>query len=250
MIESKRFVKLLASFSSIILILLIWAAYSFFIKAELILPTPLQVFFELKKIIPSASFWLSFFHTLLRVFIAFSISVIFGCIVGFLSSISEFLKYFFDFPISILRTTPVIAVILLALFWFNSTSVPVFVSVLMTSPIVITAVCSGLSEENINLMPMAQIYNFTKFQIYRYIKFPACKTAFLSALESCFGLSWKVVVAGEVLSIPRYACGSLLQRAQVHLETSKVIAITIILIVVSYLFQIVLKKICYAWSKN
>ena len=56
-------------------------------------------------------------------------------------------------------------------------------------------------------------------------------------MVSSFGLTWKVVAAGEVLSLPKYAAGTMLQKAQVHLETSTVIAVAIILVLVSFAIE-------------
>ena len=71
--------------------------------------------------------------------------------------------------------------------------------------------------------------------------------AFLAGAESAFGLAWKVVAAGEVLSIPHYATGSLMQLAQVHLETCDVLAVTLALVLISWLLESALRKIS---SKN
>ena len=59
----------------------------------------------------------------------------------------------------------------------------------------------------------------------------------MNGMVSTFGLTWKVVAAGEVLSLPKYAAGTLLQRGQVHLETSSVIAVTIVLVTVSFIIE-------------
>ena len=50
-------------------------------------------------------------------------------------------------------------------------------------------------------------------------------------------MSWKVVAAGEVLSVPRLGAGALLRQAQVHLETADVLAVTSMLVFVSWLIQ-------------
>ena len=240
--------KILGYFSSFFVIFLCWFGYSAHINAELILPSPMEVAGKLIYVLRTSSFYSNLCATIGRVFISFAISMVLGSLTGFLSSLSVFIKSFLQFPISVIRTTPVVALILLALFWFSSSSVPVFVSVLMAFPVIHSAVEKGLSEnlsaETEKQLAMAKIYGFSKKQIYRYILFPACKSTFLSGLESCFGLCWKVTVAGEVLSLPRNACGSLLQKSQVHLETASVMAITIVLIIISFLFQFILRGLC------
>ena len=126
---------------------------------------------------------------------------------------------------------------------------PVFVAVLMCLPIVITASQKGFegNSENLEKLFKAKSRGFTGFKAFRYIRLPAALPAITAGAESAFGLAWKVVAAGEVLSIPRHAAGSLMQQAQVHLESDDVLAITGFLVLFSCLCQFAFSKIS---SKN
>ncbi|MGI6433319.1 MAG: hypothetical protein ACOXZ4_05675 [Sphaerochaetaceae bacterium] len=44
---------------------------------------------------------------------------------------------------------------------------------------------------------------------------------------------WKVVIAAEVLTVPRYGVGSRLHLAQINLETAEVLAWTLIAILLT-----------------
>lgn len=229
--------KIAAYFFSIIFLLLIWNIFAKIINAELILPYPCEVCKVIGKLIITSVFWKNFLLTFLRCIISFLITMILGFVIGFLCGIFPFCKDFFEFPISIIRVTPVVAFILIALFWFKSGTVPIFVSILMTLPIVITSVISGLSSSDDKLLAMAKCFNLSNKNIFCYIKFPASIPYLLNGAVSAFGLTWKVVVAGEVLSLPSLSVGTLLQKNQVHLETSYVLAITIILVIISFVIQ-------------
>ena len=182
-------------------------------------------------------FWLSFAYTLLRVFLSFLISVIAGTLLGIFCGLSPFMHHFFEFPLAVIRSTPVVAIILIALFWFKSGTVPVFVCVLMTLPIMTTAVANGFYKTDEKLLGMAKVFGFTRRQIFRHIQLPSLIPFFLNGMVSTFGLSWKVIAAGEVLSLPKNGAGTMLQRAQVHLETPSVMAITIILVAISFIIE-------------
>lgn len=219
--------------------LLFWYAISFCIKAPLILPYPHIVFFRLCLLIKSAVFWKSFAFTFLRVIISFLITFILGFCSGLLSSDYPAFKAFLSFPLAIIRVTPVISFILIALFWFKSGSVPVFVAVLMSLPVMISSSEKGFKKnpENIEKLFKAKSRGFTGFKAFIHIRLPAALPALLAGCEASFGLCWKVTAAGEVLSIPRYAAGSLMQLAQVHLETPDLLAITVFLVLISWLCQ-------------
>lgn len=189
------------------------------------------------SLVKTKAFWQAFAHTFLRVIISFAITVVIGTALGIAAGFSKFLRDFFELPLAVIRATPVVAFILIALFWFKSGTVPVFVSVLMTLPIMTTAVANGFSKADEKLMGMAKVFCFSRYQIFKYIQFPSLVPFLLNGMVSSFGLTWKVVAAGEVLSLPKYAAGTMLQKAQVHLETSTVIAVAIILVLVSFVIE-------------
>ncbi len=233
----KKYQNITAYILSVVFILLLWYVLSLLTNASLILPSPIQVFSCMGALLKNPAFYRAFAHTLGRVLFSFTVSVIIGTLLGLLCGLSSFLRSFFEFPLAVIRATPVVAFILVALFWFKSGTVPVFVSVLMTLPIMTTAVSNGFYKTEKKLLDMAKVFCLSKKQIFRYIQLPSLIPFLLNGMVSTFGLSWKVITAGEVLSLPKSAVGTMLQRAQVHLETSSVVAITIILVSVSFILE-------------
>lgn len=246
--------KIIIYFLSVVLFFIIWSIVAKKIDAPLILPSVSEVFVKIIELIKTKSFWEDFLYTFLRVIYAFSISLIAGSFLGIICGCSKSFKYFFDIPLSFIRGTPVVAIILVTLFWFNSSSVPVFVAVLMGLPIVVSSITEGFSKSEKDLLFMADIFRFSSWQKFLYIKLPGLKPFFINAAVSVFGLSWKVVVAGEVLSLPKRGFGSLMEMAQVHLETAEVIAITLILVTLSFsiekLFSGIVKAVAKKRGKN
>lgn len=222
---------------SILAIFLLWEIFARLINAPLILPLPREVFVTLLSLCRTAIFWKNIGATFLRVIISFAISVALGTFVGALCGSFRFAQKFFDVPLAVIRATPVVAFILLALFWFDSTTIPIFVSVLMALPVVVSGIATGFHAGQKQLYEMACVYAFTKRQQLMYITLPAVKPFFLNVCVASFGLSWKVVAAGEVLSLPKKGAGTLLQTAQVHLETRQVMAVTIMLVVLSFALE-------------
>lgn len=239
-----KVVKKLLSYSlSIFIILLLWIICAHYINAQLILPSPLEVLKKLSQMICKALFWEALLSTFVRVLAAFFISLILGSIIGYGMSAFQFVKDFFQLPMAIIRSTPVIALILVALFWFTSDLVPVFVAVLMALPVISTSVYEGFSYSNEKLDFMSQVYRFSKKQYLKYIKFPQLKPHLFGCCKNSFGLCWKVVAAGEVLSLPKYGFGTLMSKAQVHLETSEVLAITLVLVIISFILEKIMELV-------
>lgn len=235
--DRQKIQKTIAYISSVLLIFIIWMIAAKKTSSSLILPYPSQVLKVMGKLVKSPEFWSNFLLTFFRCMVSFLISFAAGVLIGVACALSTFCKRVFEMPIAIIRATPVAAVILIVLFWFKSTNVPIIVSILMTLPIMITSVITGVSEADKKLLDMAHCFRLSQKDCFRYIKLPAAIPFILNGAVSAFGLTWKVVVAGEVLSLPVRAAGTLLQRYQVHLESAYVLATAIILVVFSYLLQ-------------
>lgn len=243
--SQRKLKKKLAYSVSLIMILLFWILISGIVKSDLVFPSPFLVFQRFVKLFDSAIFWQNFFATFVRILIAFLISTAVGCLLGFLCGFSDFINDLFQIPLQILRTTPVITVILIVIFWFTSNVVPVFICVLMTLPIMITSVATGFKQNDKDLENLAYASGLKKNQYYFYIKFPISIPYIVNGALQTFGLSWKVILASEVLCIPKRSVGNLLQKAQMNLETADLFAITIFVVLVSF----ILEKICSYFVK-
>ena len=66
---------------------------------------------------------------------------------------------------------------------------------------------------------------------------------FTAACITCLGLGWKVTVAAEVLSHPKIAIGSNLHTAKAYLDSTELFAWTFVVILLSFIFEIVFSRI-------
>jgi hypothetical protein len=55
----------------------------------------------------------------------------------------------------------------------------------------------------------------------------------VSGVSAAVGITWKVVIAAEVLAMPIYSVGTKMQNARINLETAEVFAWTFVSIVLS-----------------
>ncbi len=241
---------LLTAVIPVLCIWLVWEIAAIVVSSPLILPSPLEVAGSFSRLASTSLFWTHIFHTLIRTFLAFGISLAVSLVLGSLSGLSSSADALLKLPMSIIKATPVVSFILLALFWFTSSQVPIFVSVLMTLPVLTSSVSLGIKKTDPKLLEMAHAYGLSTQKIITNIYFPSIIPSFASGSLAAFGLSWKVVVAAEVISLPRYASGSALQTAKVHLETADVFSISICVIVISFLCEILFSLIISSLLKR
>jgi len=204
----------------------IWAAAAHVVGSEIVLPSPLRVARSVATLFPTSTFLVALQATFLRGVASFGISMATGIAVGLACGLSATLGYALAPALTVVRATPVLAVILLALIWFPSGLVPLFAAVLMAFPVVVADVRQGVRSADPKLLEMARLFRLRRRDRLRSVYAPAMAPHLVSASHSALGLCWKVVVAGEVLSQPARALGTGMNRARIELETAEVLAWT------------------------
>lgn len=201
-----------------------WKLVSGAIASSLILPPPEDVLASLGKLLSSASFWHAVLGTFGRVVAAFALSITLGTITGAASGLSPWVKDFLAPLLTTIRATPVLALILVAMFWLPSTGVPIFTAFLMAYPVMHTSVYAGIAGTNKELLEMASVFKVPGRTRFLKLRIPSSEAHFLAGAKNALGMCWKVVVAGEVLSQPAKALGAGLQDSRLSLDTAGVLA--------------------------
>lgn len=223
---------------SLLLLFSLWELASVALKSPFILPSPLNVLKDSYLLVKTPFFTSMLRATFFRGIIAFSVSFSISFILGIFSGLSSSFTHALRPWMTVIKSTPVVAFVLLAILWFGSSIVPIFVSVLMTVPVMTEAIATGVRSTNIKLLEMARIYRFSFKDRLIHIQLPSALPFFLAGAGSSLGLTWKVVVAGEILAFPKNGIGTAMQTAKVHLETPRVFSLTIVAILFSIITEV------------
>lgn len=223
--------------------ILMWEILSLIVNQEIYLPSPHAAFSSLLYLLKSKDTYITIFYSTYRTLIGFFLSCVFGIFLGIICGIHKFVYDLFYPLIVIIRTIPVMSIIIIAIMWFSDTNVPIFVAFLMCFPIIWTNTVSGIHSTDIKLLQMCEVYKIKKIRViksvYFYSSIPYIKAGMISAL----GIGWKVTSAAEVLSLPKYSIGRFLYDSKVYLEIPDLFAWTMIIISLSFLFERMLKYI-------
>jgi NitT/TauT family transport system permease protein len=203
--------------------------------SSIILPTPEETVAEAFRLMGALNFWQSLGATLYRGITGFAVSFILGLAIGFPAGRYPLFTRFIQPYMTIIRSTPVLAIILIALVWFPTEAVPVFVAVLMAFPVVTQNVAAGIRAVNPGLVDMARAYKAGKRRMITGLYLPSLLPFLASGASSALGLAWRVVVAAEVLSQPFFGIGTGMQEAKLRLETPRVFAWTAAALLISWL---------------
>lgn len=231
------------SFISVILLISIWKIISIVYNSSLILPSPESTIIATVKLFSSENFIIVVGITILRGLIGFAISLIFGIGIGILAGINSSFNAFLKPILVTIRSTPVISLILLALIWFKVDTVPIFIGFLTMFPFICTNIIDGIKNVDKDLVEMALFYKIKKTKIIKEVYLPAITPFIFSGASSAMGIGWRAIIIGEVLSQPKYGIGTFMHNAQTYLLVTEVIAWTIIAVIISYLFELIIRKI-------
>jgi NitT/TauT family transport system permease protein len=133
------------------------------------------------------------------------------------------------------------SIILLALIWFGSELVPVFVVFLIAFPIMAINVIEGVKNIDVKLLEMAKVYNIRFVKRAKDIYFPSILPYMIAGTSNALGIGWKVAISAEVLSHPAFGVGTELYEAKIFLETGMVFAWTLVAIIVGFMLEKLLR---------
>ena len=226
---------------SIIVMLAVWEVVALRINSEQIMPGPWATLSATLRLFAEKDFLLVVGNTLFRGLIGFAIALILGIGLGIWAGVNEKFEAFLKPWIVVMRSIPVVAFILLALIWFKSGSMPVFIGILTMFPMICTNVIEGIRNVDGKLVEMAKFYQISEKRIIREVYVSAIAPFVVSGISSAFGIGWRAIVIGEVLSQPEFGIGSRMHAAQSFLNVDVLIAWTLIAILISFLFEKIIR---------
>ncbi|MCQ2597635.1 MAG: ATP-binding cassette domain-containing protein [Treponema sp.] len=228
---------------SVLIFGLAWEIAAKIVDSPLVLPPLEAVFRRLCRLAGTRLFWTSLLATACRVLAAFVVTVLLGLLLGFACGLNEKIRFFLSFPLSLVKATPVVALIMVVLFWFPTKTLPVICAVLMTLPVMTDSVSKAVQNTDKKLLEMAAVFDFSLKTRLSSVYFPSVKPYAAGAARTVFAQGWKVVAAGEILALPRNAFGTLIQDNRILLEPDAVFALVLTLTLICVLSEKVLFKL-------
>lgn len=223
--------------------LVIWEIFALLVNKEIYLPSPIYTFKTLITILLDKSTYFIILSSTVRTILGLILSCIFGIILGFACGLNDFLYDLINPLVIVIRSTPIVSIIILAIIWLKSSNVPIFASFLMCFPVVFTNVATGIKSTDKKILEMCKVYNLSKFEIIKSVYFYSVLPYIYSAVISSIGIAWKASSAAEVLSVPKYSIGKYLFYAKTSLEPTALFSWTIIIVALSYMLEAIFIKV-------
>ncbi|MCQ2406783.1 MAG: ABC transporter permease subunit [Oscillospiraceae bacterium] len=221
----------------VVLALLLWQLAAKLINSTVLLATPLRVAKELFVLLPQKDFWGSIAISLTRIIIGYVLAFAVGFLLALFAKRFQIVESLLWPLMAVIKATPVASFIILCLIFLSSKNLSVFISFLMVLPIIYTNVLGGLQATDKKLLEMAEVFKVGRLKRFFYIYLPQLKSYIFTACSMSLGIAWKSGVAAEVIGIPSGSMGERLYMAKVYLDSPELFAWTVVIIVVSVLFE-------------
>lgn len=222
---------------------MIWQAASMLTGLEILLASPVNVFFALSKILGTKIFYVTLLNSFAKITFGFLAAFLAGSVLGLLSGKFRILEEILKPPVQLMKTLPITSFIILLLIWFGSENVAAFIAFIVVFPMMYTGVVEGIQKADIQLKEMARVFRVPVFKRVRCIYVPQILPFVEANLKTGIGMCWKAGVSAEVIGLVRHSIGEQLYYSKLYLATAELFAWSMVVVVASMIFEAVFMRI-------
>lgn len=215
----------------------VWWLIAAIVSKPLLLPTPFATVQALLALMGTGDFWQNVALSLLRVFGGVAAAIFIGTLLAIAAVRFKVLDHLFSPLLHLFKTTPVASVVFLLLLFVGREIAPLLIAFMPTLPIVFENLRTGLSCTDQKLLDMANAFGVPRARVFKALRLPTALPYLLAACRSSIGLGFKAGIAAEVLCLPPYSIGTAIFEGKLYLETDKLFAYTLAVILIGALIE-------------
>jgi ABC-type nitrate/sulfonate/bicarbonate transport system permease component len=219
------------SFFGILFIFLLWNIFSAVSQNDFIVPSPSLTFKALGKIVLDTYTYKVLASTLLRLFLSIVLSFILGVVLAVFSYLYIKFKYFIKPLIVLMKTIPVVAIVIMLLVIIGRVYSAYFIVGVVTLPIIYEGTLNGLETLDKDMLDEVKLISNNNIKILSHIYLPLIKPHLLTSLVQSFGLGLKVLIMAEFIIETKDSVGELIRFYKNEALTEYIFAWSIILII-------------------
>lgn len=225
-------------FTAIAFLLLVWLAAYKLAANDYLVPSLGDTLREAGGLLKESGFWRAFLATFLRSLEAFALSFLAAFVLSVIAYLLPAFGKFLAPIVSVLRSLPTMAILLLLLVWTTPKRAPVIVAFLALFPILYAGMSAALAAVPSELIQMSRIYRVPLAKRIFGLYLPAAAPYVLKESAAALSFSLKLTVSAEVLANTAKSLGGMLQEARIFLEMPRMFAITVLAVAVGFLMEL------------
>lgn len=232
--------KIYPVFKPVLIVLLwlfLWQLLALGANNSVMLVGPLETLRALWQLPFEADFVSALCFSFARIIGGFALACICGILLAVLAWHSRVTAALLAPAVLVLKAVPVASFVILLLIWAGNENLSFYVSFLLVLPILYLNTLQGLRQTDGQLLELAKLCHMPRRRRIRFLYFPTLYPHLLSAFQLALGMSWKSGVAAELIGQPQHSIGNSLYLTKINLETDRLFAWTLIIVLLSWLFE-------------
>ena len=222
--------------------IIVWEVLSRIVNQELFLPSPKSVLLTVLELSKSSGFWISIANSFMRILLGFTLGLTVGALLAALSYKSRVIYELLSPLMKVIKATPVASFIILALVWISPVNLSILIAFLMVVPVSYLNILHGLQSTDEKLLEMTRIFHIGGWKRCVAVYLPTVMPFVISAISVGLGFSFKSGIAAEVIGRPLNSIGVNLYEAKLYLMIKELFAWTLVIILLSVLFEKIIMK--------
>lgn len=231
-------------------LLAVWGIAYLAVGNELLVPSLSDCLAETGALFSNGAFWAGFSMSVLRALCAFAISFSVALVFAVVAYLVPAFEKIFAPIVSALRSLPVLAVLLILLFFLNAAEAPVAVAFLSLFPMLYAGILAALSGIDKQVIEISRVHGATAFTRVRRIYLPLSAPYILREAGAALSFSLKLVVSAEALAHTAKSLGGMMQEARIYAEIPRLFALVLVTFVLGVLLECFVSLLAGAAEKR
>ncbi|SAH95571.1 ABC transporter permease [Bordetella ansorpii] len=208
----------------VIAIAIWWALAAAGAANPALLVSPAKVLATAAEYVSGGKLWRALSSSLARELAGFAIGTVLGLALGALLGLSALFDRIVGPSFNTFKQISLFAWIPLISVWFGlgDTAKVVFLSLAALVPVVVNT-CDGIRNVPANLLEVARVYRYTRWQTIRLVVLPSAVPSIFTGIYLALIYSWLATIGAEYLLVSGLGMGNLLIEGSEHFQMDLVI---------------------------
>ncbi|MGN0076836.1 MAG: ATP-binding cassette domain-containing protein [Parafannyhessea sp.] len=233
----ERFSDIAKRLAPVALWVCVWQVASLVVGSGILLAGPVDTVMRLASLLGDAGFLATVGFSLARIAVGFVLGFAGAVALAFAGARWRAVRTIFSPALDVLKSVPIVCVIVLLLMWVGAESVSAVAVFLAVFPAVFFSCSEALDNVDAKTGEMLGVFGVPRVRRLLAHVWPEVLPYLLGTSRNVCGMAWKAGVAAELIGSPMGSIGERIYQAKLLLETADLFAWTIVVVVMSWLCE-------------
>lgn len=243
MTKTKRHYSFIYIILGVMFLLVLWTIAQRAVKSDLVIPDIPSVFWALVDLLRQAETYSMILKTIGRLVFTICACASMTLILSYLSYKFNWFENFMKPLFVLMRTVPVVSLIIFLLFLLGREISPYFITGFVVLPVMYEGALSGFMAIDSGIKDEIKLFSGFNLKVVFSVFIPVTLPYIFASFIQSFGLGLKVMVMAEFIAQPKGTIGYAMLQERNFLNMSNVFAWTIIMVLIVFIVETLVKAL-------